>query len=90
VDHNLNIDRFILKKFWPTGESCSQMPSRPIYRPMKKLTYSTLNFTSRDIYEHIQEMKKDGILLMNKTGLISLNQDEICNIQKILMVNAHE
>lgn len=83
------VDSFLLKKLWPIGESFEHVPSRPIFRPIKVLCYPTSSFSSGELYNSINRMKKQRILTeMNKTGLITINQDELAEVQKILLAHS--
>lgn len=79
------LDCIILKKFWPIGDPISQKPSRPIYKPLKFLLHPIDNFSTAELYECVERLKRNGILSeLNKSNLISLNFENIPEAQKIL------
>lgn len=80
-----NIDRkvdiYILKKFWPAGDSVNHKPSRPIYKPMKYLCQCGGGFSSFQLYAAVERLIKAGFLVeMNRENLIALN---VTNLPKV-------
>ncbi|MGZ8244977.1 hypothetical protein [Methylomagnum sp.] len=89
-DCSLNIEAFILKKLWPIGESYEHMPSRPIFKPLKVLCYPTRIYNSERLYDSVWRMKKKGLIVeTTRNSLITINQENISDIQKILLESQH-
>ena len=77
-NHDKLIEKSIIKRFWPAGDSIYQKPSRPIYKPMKHLCQSIDGFNSLELYAGIERLVKLGILTeMSRSNLISLNFENI-------------
>ncbi|MFM0296791.1 MULTISPECIES: NACHT domain-containing protein [Paraburkholderia] len=78
------IERVLLKRFWPIGDSLAQKPSRPVYKPMKFLCQPIDDFSSAELYNGIGRLLKAGILFeLNRSNLIALNTDAIGKAQAI-------
>ncbi|HCW0315784.1 TPA: hypothetical protein OW413_004842 [Pseudomonas aeruginosa] len=77
-NHQRLIEKSIIKRFWPAGDSLYQKPSRPIYKPMKHLCQPIDGFNSLELYAGIERLVKSGLLIeMSRSNLISLNTDNI-------------
>lgn len=77
-NHERLVEKSIIKRFWPAGDSLDQKPSRPIYKPMKHLCQPIDGFNSLELYAGIERLVKSGVLVeMSRSNLISLNADNI-------------
>lgn len=77
-NHEKIVEKSIIRRFWPAGDSLDQKPSRPIYKPMKHLCQPVDGFTSLELYAGIERLVKAGTLLeMSRSNLISLNIENI-------------
>lgn len=88
INLSLAVDQMILRKFWPIGESFSQRPSRPVYKPVKYLCKATEGFSVAEIFEGIDRLKKSDFLDSSKSNLLHLNFEKLNEIQKTLELRA--
>lgn len=80
-DQRLQMERFILEKFWPVGRDTVLYKHRPI----KGVCIKNGPFQAHELYETINSLKKRHILLEPiQTSFIELNFDEIHEIRRIL------
>lgn len=79
------INKIILRRFWPTGEAFDKKPSRPIFKPMKHLCIPQEGHSSVTLFNAINSLIKSGILIQKShSNLITLNLDNISAINELL------
>lgn len=80
-DKQHEIDKFILEKFWPVGREHISYKHRPI----KGVCGNNQYFSSKELYDGINSLKKRGILLEPiKAQFVEINFEAINEIKEIL------
>lgn len=84
-DRELQVSQELLRRLWPIGDSFSQKPSRPIFKPLKSLCQPTGDFNSKELYDGLSRLLRSGVLTeLHRASLITLNLDSLSDAQRLL------
>lgn len=87
-DRERIVEQVLLKRFWPVGDPIGQKPSRPVYKPLKFLCQPIEKCTAAELYAGVERLLRENVLLeMNRSNLITLNNDSMKKVQSIFGVD---
>ena len=85
ADREIELEKYVLSRFWPAGDDLLARPTRLIYKPAKNLYYKTDKFSPSELYVTVSNLRKIGLLEeMPRSHLLTINMNCISDIFRIL------